>query len=194
MKHHFQKGAGATLRRASWLLVFSCFGLSVSADTARSQLRPDRYTGVVSELNLRKRAIKRELPPFPEDAIRAHETGVAVAAIEVDTSGRVFEVTVLEAPARSIEESVAKTLMAWRFEPFVLPSTGQRDRVRGKLTFYFVIEGGIPKVYGADDAPYLGRWPEKPGGNAMLVSPRIQADAAEFPSFRMLDPQGDKTT
>jgi len=130
--------------------------------SAQAQLVPDANTTIPGEFRLREHAIKSDLPVFPDDAIRDKKTGVAVAIVEVDTAGRVSEVTVLEAPAPSIEEALVRTLKLWRFKPFQLEN-GTPTRVRSKLTFYFVIQNNSrPAVYNSANAPYVGRWPENP--------------------------------
>jgi TonB family protein len=128
--------------------------LAASSEFATGQLQPDSNTTVPGEFALRDHAIRSDPPSFPEDAIRARKTGVAVAVLEIDKAGHVSQVSVLEAPSPSIEESLVHTLMQWRFRPFLIGGVTP-TRVRSKLTFYFVIQGAKAGVFGPKDAPYI---------------------------------------
>ena len=141
-----------------WILpVFFC----CPQRNVKGQLQPDKNTGVIAEKTLRSHAITAELPIYPEDAVRARKSGVAVAVVEVDTVGRVSHVSILEAPSASIAASVKETVARWRFQPFVRGVTDQATAMRGKVVFYFVIAGGKGTVYTSTHAPYIGRWPEE---------------------------------
>lgn len=98
----------------------------------------------VHETYLRKRATKTILPGFPEQAKKRGAKGVVVAQVNVNEQGEVAQVTVLEAPDPLIKEAVVKALERWRFDP---PTIGGKPvRIRGKLTFYYVIERGKGRV------------------------------------------------
>lgn len=135
--------------------------LCVTALFLYPQISPGSATA--PEGFLRQRAVRQEVPVYPEDAIRERKTGVAVAEIEIEPAGNVSRVTVLEAPSPSIEASVAGALRLWQFQP-TSSQGGQVLKLRGKLTFYFVIQGGKGEVFSPGKAPYVGRWPEKPSG------------------------------
>lgn len=143
--------------RMSYPLIVALALLPVAA----AQTRPTRtLTGKVAELNLRNRVIAMEQPIFPPEAVAQGKGGVAVAEIEVDESGSVDRVTIVESPAPSIEESVKRAVRLWRFQPFEI--FGKPARFTSKLTFYFVLRDGEARVYAPRDAPYVGRWPETP--------------------------------
>lgn len=98
----------------------------------------------VHETYLRKRATKTVPPGFPEQAKKRGAKGVVVAQINVDEQGEVARVEVLEAPDPLIKEAVIKAIEQWRFDP---PTIGGKPvRIRGKLTFYYVIERGKGRV------------------------------------------------
>lgn len=98
----------------------------------------------VHETYLRKRATKTVTPGFPERAKKRGAQGVVVAQIDVNEQGEVAQVMVLEAPDPLIKEAVIKAIGQWRFNP---PTIGGKPvRVRGKLTFYYVIERGKGRV------------------------------------------------
>lgn len=58
---------------------------------------------------------------------------------------------------------MTQALRQWRFTPSILKRSKEAVGWQGKVTYYFVIENGKGVVYAPKDAPYVGRWPEKPG-------------------------------
>ena len=113
--------------------------LSISPTAAGSSTELRYSEGV-----LRRKATKVVMPTYPEEAIKKGSQGVSVTQVFVDENGEVYRATVLEAPSPSISEAVERAVKQWRFTV----SSLQRVRIRfqGKLTFYFVIEGGKPRV------------------------------------------------
>lgn len=130
---------------AGCLLVVS-FGFS-SNSAAVQDLVVD-----ASETSLRKVASKVVMPAYPEGSIKRGSKGVAVAQLIFDGEGNVSQVKVLEAPDALIEEAVSIAVSQWKFRASKLKD-GPPIRVRGKLTFYYVInekgEGTVenPKQY-----------------------------------------------
>lgn len=96
------------------------------------------------ERDVRRFAVKTVLPPYPEEAKKARAQGVAVAELEITTKGDVTSVRLLESPHPSIEEAVSNAVMQWKFKVDVPADAPQC--VKGKLTFYFVIEGNNARV------------------------------------------------
>lgn len=89
-------------------------------------------------------ATETHLPSYPEDAKNNKITGIAVAELHINEANRIDTVKVIEAPSKSIAEAAKASILQWKFPP---PRPG--DTViclRGKLTFYFVIENGKPYV------------------------------------------------
>jgi protein TonB len=78
------------------------------------------------------------MPKFPSAAKKKKISGVAVAQIFVDGSGVVTNVEMLESPHPSIAEAVKAALFKWRFGPVTVK--GKPWKVRGKMTFYFVLD------------------------------------------------------
>jgi TonB family protein len=115
--------------------------------------------GRVSEEGIRRFATITVLPTFPDDALRAKESGVAVASIEVDVNGRISRLEVVEAPSPSIKASVTQAVQKWQFDPTY--TGGRPTRLLGKLTFYFVIRGGKGLVLNPSEAGYVGPSPKK---------------------------------
>jgi periplasmic protein TonB len=96
------------------------------------------------EASLRKRATRVETPRFPRESRRRGSTGVAVVSIETNESGDVVAARVLQAPDATISEAVTEAVYKWKFEP--TSHNGQPVRLTGKLTFYFLLSGGKPRV------------------------------------------------
>lgn len=95
-------------------------------------------TAKVSEETLRAIAVNRVMPDYPEESRRQRATGVAVAELLIDEKGEVASVDVLEAPDSIIKEAVLKAVRLWRFKP--AKSRNEPISLRGKLTFYYVVE------------------------------------------------------
>lgn len=105
----------------------------------------------LSEAVIRKRAVKVVMPVFPEASKNRGTTGVAVAEIEIDRTGTVSRVEVLEAPDSDIKSAVAGAVKQWRFKPATL--SGTAVKVLGKLTFYYTADHGKSVVRNPEDVP-----------------------------------------
>ena len=127
----------STRGRSSQFIARALLLLALGALPAHGQL-PRSVT--VSEGTLRKYALKAVLPEFPEPARKRGVQGVAVAQLDVDAAGLVKQAAVLEAPDALIREAVATAVRQWQFKPATIG--GKAVPIRGKLTFYFVIENG----------------------------------------------------
>ena len=136
-------GQRAQLRtRYAWLTALLLFVnaallvLTAGAQTIRSI--------TVTEQALRHYAIKTVMPKYPAAARRKGAQGVVVAQLEVNEQGGLNKIEVLEAPDPSIEEAVRQAISEWRFKPATIG--GKAVPLRGKLTFYYVIEKGKGRV------------------------------------------------
>lgn len=94
---------------------------------------------IMRETQLRKRATQVVMPAYPARAMKLRAKGVAVTEVEINERGEVVSAEVVEAPDASIEKALADALKQWKFEPAT--DNGVTYNVKGKLTFYFVIEG-----------------------------------------------------
>jgi len=94
---------------------------------------------VMRETVLRKRATRVVMPAYPERARKLRAEGVAVGEVEINGRGEVISAKALQAPEESIEKALVEALTQWRFEPVI--ENGVSLSVKGKLTFYYVIEG-----------------------------------------------------
>ena len=105
---------------------------------------PCKQSGQISETDIRRMATETHLPSYPEDAKNNQITGIAVVELHINEANRIDTVKVIEAPSKSIAEAAKASILQWKFSP-----PRPRDTViclRGKLTFYFVIENGKPYV------------------------------------------------
>jgi TonB family protein len=94
----------------------------------------------VPEKTLRKFAKVTVMPDYPPDSKRNGSQGVVVAELNINEEGVVEKVEILEAPDDSIGNAVSKATSRWTFEPAIDDATGKAIRLKGKLTFYFVID------------------------------------------------------
>ncbi len=92
----------------------------------------------VAEISLRRAANRIVMPVFPKASEANKVTGVAVAQIEFNAQGEVDKAEVLEAPDEQIKLAVAEAVKQWRFQPQQFDN--ETVRIRGKLTFYFVLD------------------------------------------------------
>lgn len=104
----------------------------------------------ISEGSMRRLAVETVMPVFPKESRRRLVQGVVVAQVEVSEKGGVETVKVLEAPDDAILKCVSQTLKKWRFKPSTIQ--GEPVRVVGKLTFYFSIDRGNPRVTNPRDS------------------------------------------
>jgi TonB family protein len=93
----------------------------------------------VGEDGMRKSASKTVMPSYPEEALKKREQGVAVIELVYDGKGDVVSTSVLEAPSTSIGDALVRALKQWKFVPSK-KQDGTAVSIRGKLTFYFVID------------------------------------------------------
>ena len=101
--------------------------------------------GTVSEVAFRRIAIRKVMPSFPEDAIKAEAQGVTVAKVRLDEKGEISSVEILQAPHESIARATTEAVANWAFY-FDSKKEEKSICISGKLTFYFVIENGTPSV------------------------------------------------
>jgi len=116
---------------------------------------PDR----VPEAVLWRNAATIVTPLFPDDALKAGVVGVGVCEIIGDAGGAVSSVRVLQAPTPSLKLAMINALRQWTFKP--ADGKGDATHFTGKITFYFVAEHGTGRVFRPENAPYIGRWPQR---------------------------------
>lgn len=101
---------------------------------------------IVPEGVLRRLAKKTVLPDYPEASKKRGTAGRAVAQLDVDKEGRITGAFVLEAPDEEIKQAVLDAVRRWEFNSAFTGDERKPVRIRGKLTFYFVIDGQGARV------------------------------------------------
>lgn len=92
----------------------------------------------VGEDGMRQSASKTIMPVYPEEAIKKRLQGVGIIEAQYNGKGAVTDAVVVEAPSPSIGQAIITAVKQWKFTPSTLK--GQPISVRGKLTFYFVLD------------------------------------------------------
>lgn len=123
---------------AVFLLCALCAAVSSPLTAARAQ----EDFAIVPEVVLRRLAKKTPMPAYPESSRRRGAKGRAVAELDVDKAGNLTRVRLIEATDADIERAVTEAVNRWEFSPASAGEGRRPVRVRGKLTFYFEIEGG----------------------------------------------------
>ncbi|MDQ3665560.1 MAG: energy transducer TonB [Acidobacteriota bacterium] len=118
--------------------LFTLILIATNVTNAGAQERRAYRLIQVAELSLRKAATRIVMPEFPESAKKRGVKGLAVVEIEFDENGAVSKAVVLESPDRVIAEAVSHAVGQWKFQRQTLG--GQPVHIRGKLTFYYVID------------------------------------------------------
>lgn len=114
--------------------------------TTAAAVSPQGGLAIVPEAVLRKLAKKMVMPKYPDGATKRGVKGRAVAEVNIDKQGNLIDVRVLEAPDQEIEQSVIRAIKQWKFSPATVSEHKLSVNVRGKLTFYFVLEGRRGRV------------------------------------------------
>lgn len=134
--------------RGSWRRVLSAAlllgSLCGAAAVATAAVQED--LAVVPEGVLRRLAKKVVLPVYPEASKKRGTAGRAVAQLDVDKEGNITGAHVLEAPDEEIKQETLDAVRRWEFNPAFTGDERKPVRIRGKLTFYFVIDGQDARV------------------------------------------------
>lgn len=101
---------------------------------------------IVPEGVLRRLAKRSVLPDYPEASKKRGTAGRAVAQLDVDKEGRITSAFVLEAPDEEVKQAVLDAVRRWEFNSAFTGDERKPVRIRGKLTFYFVIDGQGARV------------------------------------------------
>ncbi|HEV8368245.1 MAG TPA: TonB family protein [Pyrinomonadaceae bacterium] len=127
------------MRKQIWLYSFLALIIFLIVSVwIHQQTKPlDIGLITIDEMTLRKLAIKKVMPDFPDASKTSGSKGVAVVQLRIDQRGNAAEVEVLQAPDTLTGSAVSNAVKQWAFEPFT--ANGQAAQVRGKLTFYYKI-------------------------------------------------------
>lgn len=120
--------------RAKAFVVLAKFALD-SEESANSQ--NDETVVTVGEDGIRRSAAKTVMPIYPEDARKKGIKGVAVVELQYNGKGDVTNTRILQSPDSATGKAVVDAVKQWKFKPSKLE--GKPISVRGKLTFYFVL-------------------------------------------------------
>jgi TonB family protein len=130
---------------------------AIALAAAAQELSRASIATFTSESVLRRAVVKSLRPACPAGNVVGTAAGVAVVKVDLEPSGRVMHVQVLESPSPAVSDSVSTAVSQWIFEPQA-PVGGRPQSVSGKLTFYFARGvGGCEVLYPAE-AHYVGRW------------------------------------
>lgn len=125
------------------------------AQPIHAQGASSKSGAVLSEGVLRRAGVKVVVPEFPAESVRANQSGVAVAKIDLNQRGELVHIDILQAPSKLIAEAVRTAVLQWKFSP--VSSGGEPIAVSGKLTYYFLIQNRKPIVLDPMQAGFVGR-------------------------------------
>lgn len=91
---------------------------------------------LLREQDLREKVTFGVLPEYPINALKRKTSGVIVMQVDLDETGVISNLEVLESSDPSFAVATRTALKRWRFNPFTTPE-GVPSKARGKLTFYF---------------------------------------------------------
>ncbi|HEX8564557.1 MAG TPA: energy transducer TonB [Pyrinomonadaceae bacterium] len=110
----------------------------VAIDAKETSIPQDNEALVtVGEDGIRRSINKMVMPVYPEEARKKGIKGVAVIELQFDGKGDVTKTKILQSPDSTTGQSAIQALKQWKFTPSKLE--GKPISVRGKITFYFVI-------------------------------------------------------
>ena len=124
-------------------LILIAMGL-VTPYTAQVDSR-DRYFAGLDEGYVRRSAIKKVMPSYPEEAIRQGKSGVIRLKIEIGVEGEILRVKAKPGIEPLLKKAAADAAKKWQLKP-VLDRSGLGRSSLGRLTFRFVIRDGVGVV------------------------------------------------
>ena len=128
--------------------------LSVDAYTQSEDEIPNNELRLFSsERGFRLEALRKVMPEFPDEALRAGAQGLVVLSLYQDGEGNAAKIKVVESPHRALTEAAIKAAKQWKWRQFMWKGI---DRpILSRLSFKFVIEGGVGRVEDPpDDAAF----------------------------------------
>ncbi len=103
------------------------------------------YCAGLDEGHVRKLAIKRVMPSYPEEAIREGKSGIIRLKIEIGVDGEILRIKVKPGTDSLLKKAAADAAKKWQLKP-VLDRSGLGRPSLGRLTFHFVIRDGVGVV------------------------------------------------
>lgn len=138
-----RQGAVSSLSFAAAVILLIGFGASCASHGAHL------YQST-SEPRLRQLVLNSVQPRFPSTLEPEDHRGVVVASVEVRPTGQVTVLAIEEAPHRLIGEEVTASIEQWQFGSLPPDEVGDVLPLRGKLTFYCVVEAGQGHIVSAE--------------------------------------------
>jgi TonB family protein len=127
-------------------------------------------------------------PAFPREALARGESATVTVAGNVQTDGRLEDVLIETVPPNAaFESAVRQVVPLWRLQPrIVSPGCGAAETA-GRVTIWFEIEDGKPRVRYAAARP-AGLKPEIRNDR-----PPVRAFAPKYPAKFAVDPKTPKS-
>ena len=126
-------------------------------------------------------------PGFPKEALARGESATVTVTGPVQTDGRLEAVRIETAPPNAaFESAVRQVVPLWRLQPRIVPPGCGAAETEGRVTIWFEIEEGKPKVRYATAHPE-GLKPEIRNDRAP-----VRAFAPRFPAKFAVDPKTPK--
>ena len=145
-----------------------------------SQFRPTR-TILSNNDGLRRLAITAPSPIYPAQSLANNVSGVVVAAVGIELSGKVRSVEIIESPDDATARAVQGAVRRWVFKAVSLPGPG--NLITGNLVFYFHITDGRGVVSSPDELKAARGLSEKDTHEDSQAVDRV-IDEAEFARLR----------
>ena len=141
--------------------------LAIVAMAAQNTVKAAR----ASESSVRQMATEAPKPAYPPASVKAKVSGVAIVSVLVDTNGKATA-EVLEAPDAHIAAAVKDAVSSWTFR------THASVPITARLTFYFRLENGKPRVLNPDEMPRGAPAGDSPATTHTTTKPRLPAGGA----------------
>jgi TonB family protein len=126
-------------------------------------------------------------PAFPKEALARGESATVTVAGNVQTDGRLEDVLIETVPPNAaFESAVRQVVPLWRLQPRIVPPGCGAAETSGRVTIWFEIEEGKPKVRYAT-AHREGPKPEIRNDRAP-----VRAFAPRYPAKFAVDPKTPK--
>ncbi len=160
--------------------------LLLAANAAAAPAAPD--PGHEKLLYAEGRMLVLVAPRYPESAVAKGETGKVEVTGTIRTDGRLENVRVEASPPNpALEIAVIDVVPLWRLQPRIAAPACEASDAEGRVTIWFDLEGGKPKVSYAASPP----------AGALVTDIRTDRKPARFvaplyPQKLALDPKAPK--
>lgn len=125
-------------------LVLALIAALMTPCLAQDDSRQAYFAGL-DEGYVRKLAITRVMPAYPEEAVQQGKSGVVRLKIEIGPDGKILRVKVKPGSDPLLKRAAADAARKWHLKP-VPDKSGLGRPSLGRLTFHFVIRDGVGVV------------------------------------------------